>query len=80
MEMQVRIGSDGAVSAVHADDLVPVLAAVGVCSVRRASNVEPTPDGRWLAEIVDGPRLGPFSRRDEAIAAEVAWLRESGRA
>jgi len=28
----------------------------------------------WEANIINGPTLGPFSDRDEAIAAEIAWL------
>jgi hypothetical protein len=46
---------------------------------RRASHVEPGPDGRWYADLspVGGPVLGPypFEARDVALAAEVAWLR-----
>ena len=38
----------------------------------------PTRDGRWHADLrpVGGPVLGPFDRRSEALAAEVAWLEE----
>ena len=30
----------------------------------------------WLADLspVNGPVLGPFDRRSEALAAELAWL------
>jgi len=33
----------------------------------------------WFADLspVAGPVLGPFACRDEALAAEVAWLREN---
>lgn len=31
----------------------------------------------WSVEIVDGPHLGTFWDRDEAIAAEVAWLEQN---
>src|SRR4051794_33699093 len=36
------------------------LAALGAPSVTRASRVEPTPDGRWTADLspVGGPTLG----------------------
>ena len=44
--------------------------------IARASHVEPDPDGRWQADLrpVGGPVLGPFDRRSEALAAELAWL------
>ena len=52
------------------------LSALGAMNIARASHVEPDDSGRWFADIVDGPRLGPFTRRSEALAAEVAWLTE----
>ena len=35
---------------------------LGPPSIRRGSDVEPTADGRWTADLsrVGGPRLGPF--------------------
>ena len=52
------------------------LSQLGHVSIRRASHVEPTDDGRWQADLspVDGPVLGPFARRSEALSAEVEWL------
>ena len=29
---------------------------------------------RWQARIFDGPTLGPFSKREEAITAEISWI------
>lgn len=54
------------------------LAGLGRRMIRRGSHVEPTEDGRWTADLApcDGPLLGPFDRRSEALAAEVAWLTE----
>lgn len=54
------------------------LRGLGRVSIRRGSHVEPAEDGRWLVDLspVEGPRLGPFAKRSEALAAEVAWLRE----
>jgi len=53
------------------------LKVLGIRTIRRASQVEPTPDGQWTADLrpVDGPVLGPFLTRSQAIQAEVAWLR-----
>lgn len=47
-------------------------------STRRASHVEPDGQGGWTADMrpVNGPVLGPFALRSEALDAEVAWLRE----
>jgi len=52
------------------------LAALGTLTIRRGSHVEPTDDGRWQADlsVVDGPVLGPFPLRSQALAAERAWL------
>lgn len=50
------------------------LAALGSMRIERASHVEPDDGGRWWAEIIDGPKLGPFTLRSEALAAEVEWL------
>ncbi|MGB2822916.1 MAG: hypothetical protein WBF17_18175 [Phycisphaerae bacterium] len=54
------------------------LTNLGSMGIRRASHVEPDDQGRWWADIspVGGPRLGPFSRRSEALAAEREWLVE----
>jgi hypothetical protein len=52
------------------------LAALGTPQISRASHVEPDDSGRWLADLspVGGPVLGPFSKRSEALEAEVKWL------
>jgi hypothetical protein len=52
------------------------LSALGQTSIRRASHVEPDEAGLWWADLalVAGPRLGPFVRRSDALAAEAAWL------
>ena len=55
------------------------LTALGEVRIRRASHVEPDAVGRWWADLSpsDGPRLGPFSHRSEALRAERAWLEEN---
>ena len=52
------------------------LAALGSLSITRASSVEPDEQGRWWADLgcVDGPLLGPFTVRSQALAAEKDWL------
>jgi len=54
------------------------LHSLGTLTIRRASHVEPTPDGRWLADLtpVNGPILGPFDRRTDALTAELSWLEQ----
>lgn len=52
------------------------LATLGQQNIARASHIEPDANGNWFADLLDGPRLGPFARRSEALAAEVAWLTE----
>ena len=51
-----------------------VEAAQRLRTTMAASHVEPDASGRWFAQIIDGPVLGPFEQRSEAIAAELAWL------
>jgi hypothetical protein len=52
------------------------LSGLGPQQIRRASHVEPDEQGRWWVDLspVTGPRLGPFDRRSDALASEVAWL------
>ena len=49
---------------------------LGKPCIRRASHIEPTDDGCWTADLspVDGPQLGPFDKRNEAIEAELEYL------
>ncbi len=51
--------------------------SVGRIKISRGSHVEPTVDGRWTADLspVNGPMLGPFPKRSDALTAEVDWLR-----
>jgi hypothetical protein len=65
---------NGTVRAVYAEEID--LSAIGCTVITRASHVEPDSTGRWVADLtpVSGPVLGPFDRRSEALAAELAWL------
>lgn len=73
--MELVIARGGAIHAIYDEALE--LAALGRVSIERASHVEPTAQGEWLANLalVNGPTLGPFSKRSDALAAETAWLR-----
>jgi hypothetical protein len=72
--MDLVVDNSGVVRLVYAEAFD--LRVLGRPVITRASHVEPTPDGHWTADLspVNGPVLGPFERRGEALAAEVAWL------
>jgi hypothetical protein len=76
--MRLVIDAQAAVRALYdeAFDLSPL----GELSIRRASHVEPDAAGRWWADLAPsgGPKLGPFARRSEAVAAEMAWIEAHG--
>ena len=72
--MKLVISYSGECKAVYDESLE--LSGLGKPIIRRASHVEPTPDGRWTADLspVGGPILGPFSLRSQALEAELNWL------
>ena len=72
--MQILIGPSGNLRCLYGEALD--LAAFGKLQIRRASHVEPTAEGQWLADLspLSGPVLGPFAARSEALAAEEAWI------
>ena len=72
--MQLVIDPQGDVRCVY-DETMP-LHELGVLSISRGSHVEPTTTGHWTADLspVQGPQLGPFATRSEALASERAWL------
>lgn len=76
----ITISPSGALRFVYSDSLAPML-ELGQPTIRRASHVEPEPGGRsWQADLspVSGPVLKGFSLRQDALDAEVAWLRKNG--
>lgn len=75
--MKLLIAEDGDLSFIYQDDLAPLLRD-GTATIRRASHVEPDDNGQWFADLspVNGPKLGPFPLRQEALDAEVEWLEE----
>lgn len=65
---------DGKVLAIYSDDLADLASKASHVEIRRASAVEPTPEGQWTATMTDGTVLGPYRLRSEALTAEVAYL------
>ncbi len=72
--MDLRIDPGGTVRCVYDEALD--LSVLGSLTITRASYVEPDEEGSWWSDLspVQGPRLGPFNRRSEALSAEAAWL------
>ena len=74
--MQLLILPGGIVRCLYGETID--LASLGLVQIQRASHVEPDGQGQWHADLgpVGGPRLGPFLRRSDALAAEEKWLIE----
>jgi len=72
--MEIIIRSGGRLHCIYDEALD--LHAFGRLEIHRASHVEPDESGRWHADLspVQGPVLGPFDRRSDALAAELKWL------
>ena len=70
--MQIVFGTDGSARCLYGEELD--LERIGTLTISRASHVEPDESGRWFASIIDGPTLGPFVRRSDALQAEADWL------
>jgi hypothetical protein len=72
--MELLITNIGELRCVYSETLP--LTAFGTLTIARASHVEPTTNGMWTADLspVDGPTLGPFKTRSEALTAEDHWL------
>ena len=67
--MQIVIRPNGVFFGVYSDSFD--YSEFGRPRIRRASHVEPDEAGHWFADLspVDGPKLGPFDKRNEAIDA-----------
>ena len=72
--MQLIVQLDGTVHCLYDEQLD--LDRLGLLKIARGSLVEPTSDGHWTADLspVNGPVLGPYRSRREALASEVRWL------
>lgn len=72
--IELFISVDGTVRAIFSEAID--FKTLGEVAIARASHVEPDENSQWMAKVIDGPELGPFERRSEALAAEVEWLTE----
>ena len=74
--MELLIQSDGRGRCLYGETLD--LNQLGRLSIQRGSHVEPNAAGQWTADLspVNGPKLGPFACRSEALSAEESWLLE----
>jgi len=75
-EMDLVVDACGEIRCIYDEALD--LREIGKLRITRASHVEPDAEGYWWADMgpVDGPVLGPFRSRTEALAAERGWLAE----
>jgi hypothetical protein len=78
IEHLISVDDEGRLTFIYSDDLL-FLHELGRSSVTRASHVEPTSAGEWTADMnpSNGPVLGPFKTRKEALDAEIEWLKEN---
>ena len=72
----LSISPTGELSAIYSDDLRGLMGTLGTLSIRRASHVEPDASGLWWADMspMNGPLIGPFHFRWQALQAEREWL------
>lgn len=81
MNKVITIRPGGTIEMIH-DDKMAGLMGAGDATIRRASHVEPgDPDKgqdplMWYADMApcNGPVLGPFLSRQEALDHEVEWI------
>lgn len=73
--IEIIVDPTGDARGIYDDDFD--FGSVGQIRIQRASRCEPDAQGRWNADLspIGGPTLGPFSKRRDALAAEVQWLR-----
>ena len=76
---ELVIRSDGTLVFIYNDDLREIM-SLGDTKIARASHVEPSPEGKWIADLtpVGGSVFGPFETRREALQYEAEWLIRNG--
>ena len=72
---KIAIAANGALRMIYNDEHADFLREAGEAVTTRASHVEPSGNG-WTADMspVDGPVLGPFPLREQALQAETEYL------
>jgi hypothetical protein len=72
--MQLVIAASGTIRCIYSEEVD--LHRFGKLQIARGSHAEPTASGQWTADLspVNGPVLGPFEHRNEALFAEQQWL------
>lgn len=72
--MDIFIKPDGAVQALYTDDFD--FETLGKREISKASYIEVDEQSQFWSDLspVDGPRLGPFYKRSQAIKAEQDWI------
>ena len=72
--MEILVTPNGLARCVYDESLE--LHALGKVEITRGSHVEPNSNGQWMADLspVNGPILGPFQLRSDALVAERTWL------
>ena len=77
-DMELIVAADGVARCIY--DVALDLREIGQLQITRASHVEPDAEGYWWADMgpVDGPVLGPFRSRTEALEAERECLMVGG--
>ena len=77
-DIELVVDAGGGIRCIYDEALD--LRELGKLHITRASHVEPDAEGYWWADMgpVDGPVLGPFRSRTEALGAEKRWLLSEG--
>ena len=72
--MEMLIMPDGTLRCLYGEAID--LTALGSLQIQRGSHVEPDAAGQWWVDLApaSGPKLGPYTRRSQALDAERAWL------
>jgi hypothetical protein len=73
-EMELVVDAGGLIKCIYDEALD--LREIGKLQITRASHVEPDAEGYWWADMgpFEGPMLGPYGSRSEALGAEREWV------
>ncbi len=73
---EIFIRPNGKIECIYTDDTRFLVDQASSVKIKRGSNVEPTEDGQWIADMspVGGPLSPSFKLRADALAWETAYL------